>query len=187
MECQRLTYWKLETFRSYIAYETLATPSLYAYNKTRTGREILKNNLADFLFVWSSTLNSFVQVHVPNFIRDVMLTMTPWVTGDETSSTLRKVLCELFVRNHVDALKCVLSDANKLNRTLLQSITVFNTANLVAVTAATGCLKVLRLLADKDRQLLWVNSSAFGYPLDAAVYAGQFGVVKTIVQQAIIN
>jgi hypothetical protein len=165
----------------------LATPSLYAYNKTRAGREILKNSLADFLFVRSCTLNGFVRDHVPRFIRDIMRAMRTWVTDDTAAVSLRKALCELFVRNCSDALKCVLNDFNKIGLLLQDTISATNTVNLVAAAAATGNINALRHFATVKKSSLWARSPAFGYPLDAAVYAGQTAVVKAMTQQAITN
>jgi hypothetical protein len=58
---------------------------------------------------------------------------------------------------------------------------------LVAMAADLGDLYLLRTEAAKDRDSLWQESPAFGYPLDVAVYAGHFGVAKAIAQQAVTN
>ncbi|KAG9186385.1 hypothetical protein G6011_02941 [Alternaria panax] len=183
--------WKIrgisKAFKTYITYEVLAAPSFYAYNKTRAGRDILRNNLADFLYVRSNTLNHFARPHVPNFIRDVMLVMKPWVIGDEATSKLRKALCELFVRNKVDALKCVLTDIYKLKKALREGISSPNTVTLIAAAVATGNVDALRHFSKESKESLSVTSPAFGYPLDAAVYVGHLGLVKVIAQQAITN
>ncbi|CAN9225303.1 unnamed protein product [Alternaria alternata] len=183
--------WKVrgtsKAFQTYITYEVLATPSLYAYNKTRAGREILQHKLADFLYTRSTKLNGFVRTHVPEFIRDVILIKEPSITGDEAVSKLRRLLCELFARNCDGALTFVLTQTNKLNHHQIKALSVSSTVNLIAVATAIGDLYLLRTEAAKDRDLLWQESTAFGYPLDVAVYAGHFGVAKVIAQQAVTN
>ena len=158
---------------------------MYAYNKTRAGREILKHKLAEFLYTRSTKLNDFVRAHVPELISGVMLSKKSWIPDNKTTSTLRRVLCELFVRNCDGALTCVLTDMNKLNISHKKVITASSTVNLIATAAAIGDLGGLRHDTVKNKDLLWRMSPAFGYPLDAAVYAGHFGVVKAIAQQAI--
>ncbi|KAL1797129.1 hypothetical protein ACET3X_003735 [Alternaria dauci] len=183
--------WKVrgtsKAFKSYITYEVLATPSLYAYNKTRAGREILKHKLADFLYTRSIKLNGFVRAHVPEFIRDVMRAMEPWITGDEAASTLRRTLCRLFVRNYYDALKVVLTDVTKLHINHLNVIVASDKVNLIAAAAVTGNIEALRATAARSRNSLWTKSPAFGYPLDVALYAKNFDIVKAIAQQAITD
>ncbi|CAN9275110.1 unnamed protein product [Alternaria alternata] len=182
-----LIYWISEAFQTYITYEVLATPSLYAYNKTRAGREILQHKLADFLYTRSTKLNGFVRTHVPEFIRDVILIKESWITGDEAVSKLRRLLCELFACNCDGALTFVLTQTNKLNHHQIEALSVSSTVNLVAMAADLGDLYLLRTEAAKDRDSLWQESPAFGYPLDVAVYAGHFGVAKAIAQQAVTN
>lgn len=182
-----LIYWISEAFQTYITYEVLATPSLYAYNKTRAGREILQHKLADFLYTRSTKLNGFVRTHAPEFIRDVISIKESWITGDEAVSKLRRLLCELFARNCDGALTFVLTQTNKLNHHQIKALSVSSTVNLIAVATAIGGLYLLRTEAAKDRDLLWQESTAFGYPLDVAVYAGHFGVAKAIAQQAVTN
>ncbi|CAN9174270.1 unnamed protein product [Alternaria alternata] len=183
--------WKVrgtsKAFQTYITYEVLATPSLYAYNKTRAGREILQHKLADFLYTRSTKLNGFVRTHVPEFIRDVILIKESWITGDEAVSKLRRLLCELFACNCDGALTFVLTQTNKLNHHQIEALSVSSTVNLVAMAADLGDLYLLRTEAAKDRDSLWQESPAFGYPLDVAVYAGHFGVAKAIAQQAVTN
>jgi hypothetical protein len=182
-----LIYWISEAFQTYITYEVLATPSLYAYQKTRSGREILKHKLADFLYTRSTKLNGFVCTHVPNFINRIMYITGSWITGDQAISTLRRIICELFVRNCDGALRLVLIDTNKLSIQDKRALTANSAANLIATAAAIGDLHFLRRVAAKDEDLLWNESPAFGCPLDAAIYAQQFGVAKTIAQQAVAN
>jgi hypothetical protein len=182
-----LIYWIPEAFQTYVTYEVLATPSLYAYNKTRAGREILKHKLADFLYTRSTKLNGFVRTHVPNFINRIIYITESWITGDQAISTLRRVICELFVRNCDGALRFVLTDTNKLSIQDKQETMASSGANLIATVAAIGDLYILRMQAAKDKDLLWAKSPAFGYPLDVAVYAGHFDVVKAIAQQAVTN
>ena len=173
-------------FRDLITYDILANPALAAYLKTLAGRKILKNNLADFIFVRSKKLNGFVRSHVPDFIRGILQAMSPWIADDKEEAELRKALCELFVRNHSDAFRCVTTDFNKLGYYMPQTILV-NTANLIAAAAATGKLDALKHFVGAKKCLLWSQSLAFGYPLDAAVYAGQDVATKALVQQAITN
>ncbi|CAN9278594.1 unnamed protein product [Alternaria alternata] len=182
-----LIYWISEAFQTYITYEVLATPSLYAYNKTRAGRKILQHKLADFLYTRSTKLNGFVRAHLPEFIRDVILIKQSWITGDEALSKLRRLLCELFVRNCHGALTFVLTQTNKLDHHQIKALSVSSTVNFIAMAAAIGDLYLLRTEAAKERDLLWEESPAFGYPLDVAVYAGHFGVAKAIAQQAVTN
>ncbi|CAN9243389.1 unnamed protein product [Alternaria alternata] len=183
--------WKVrgtsKAFQTYVTYEVLATPSLYAYNKTRAGREILKHKLADFLYTRSTKLNGFVRTHVSNFINRIMYITESWITGDQAISTLRRVICELFVRNCDGALRFVLTDTNKLSIQDKQETMASSGANLIATAAAIGDLDFLRRVAAKDEDLLWNESPAFGYPLDAAVYAQQFGIARAIAQQAVPN
>ncbi|KAH6875037.1 hypothetical protein BKA58DRAFT_310774 [Alternaria rosae] len=174
-------------FCQYVTYEVLANPSLYAYSKTPGGRKILKNCLADFLFVRSSTLNGFVRSHVPDFIRDVVRAMSQWTANDTEETALRKALCDLFIHNHSDAFRCVTTDINKLGHYIPNRILATDTANLVAAAAATGKLDALKHFAGAKKHQLWSQSPAFGYPLDVAVYAGQDAVIKALTQQAITN
>ncbi|KAI4940470.1 hypothetical protein J4E86_010850 [Alternaria arbusti] len=174
-------------FRDFIKYAVLANPTLYAYLKTPAGRKILKEYLADFLFVRSKKLNGFVRSHVPDFIRDVVLAMSQWTANDVEETALRKALCEQFVRRHPDAFRYVTTRVSRLVGHYARSFSVTETANLVAAAAATGNLSALKHFARTEQRLLWSQSPAFGYPLDIAVYAGQDAVVKAIVQQAITN
>jgi hypothetical protein len=75
------------------------------YMKTKGGREILRNNLAKFLFLRSNRLNGFVRDLVPYFILDVFLDAKSYTSGDEASTTLRRVLCELFVKSSENQLR----------------------------------------------------------------------------------
>ncbi|KAI4703563.1 hypothetical protein J4E89_009984 [Alternaria sp. Ai002NY15] len=177
---------KHESFRDYITYDILANPALRAYLKTPAGRKILKNKLADFIFVRSKKLNGFVRSHVPNFIRGILRAMGPWIANDTEEAELRKALCELFVRNHSDAFRCVTTDFNKLGYYMPNTIRITDTA-LIAAAAATGKLDALKHFVGANKCLLWTQSLAFGYPLDAAVYARQDVVTKSIMKQAVTN
>ncbi|KAI4641271.1 hypothetical protein J4E93_008150 [Alternaria ventricosa] len=174
----------LAAFRDYITYDILANPSLHAYLKTPAGRKILKEYLADFLFVRSKKLNGFARSHVTDFIRAILRAMGPWIVNDVEETALRKALCELFVRNHSDAFRCVTTDFNKLGYYMPNTIRVTDAA-LIAAAAATGKLDALKHFVGANKCLLWSHSLAFGYPLDAAVYAGQDVVTKSIVKQAV--
>ncbi|KAI4675978.1 uncharacterized protein J4E84_009777 [Alternaria hordeiaustralica] len=176
----------LASFRDYITYDILANPALNAYLKTPAGRKILKEYLADFLFVRSKKLNGFARSHVTDFIRAILRAMTPWIANDTEEAALRRALCELFVRNHSDAFRCVTTDFNKLGYYMPNTIRVTDTA-LIAAAAATGKLNALKHFVGANKCLLWTQSLAFGYPLDAAVYAGQEVATKALVQQAITN
>lgn len=145
----------------------------------------MKHKLADFLYTRSAKLNGFVLAHVPELISGVMLSKKSWIPDDKTTSTLRRILCELFVRNCEGALTCVLTDMNKLSMNHKKLIAESSTVNLIATAAAIGDLSGLRHDTANHKDLLWRLSPAFGYPLDVAVYAGHFGVVKAIAQQAI--
>jgi len=112
--------------------------------------------------------------------------MTPWIANDAEEAELRKALCELFVRNHSDAFRCVTTDFNKLGYYMPNTIRVTDTA-LIAAGAATGKLDALKHFVGANKCLLWSQSLAFGYPLDAAVYARQDVVTKAVIQQAITN
>jgi hypothetical protein len=59
---------------------------------------------------------------------------------------------------------------------LKRGLSAANTANLIAVAAAAGSLETIKTLASQNRQLLWIMSPAFGYSLNAAVYADQLVV-----------
>ncbi|CAN9171052.1 unnamed protein product [Alternaria sp. RS040] len=176
-----------EAFQTYITYDVLAAPSLFDYKKTRAGTQILKHKLADFLYTRSINLNGFVHALVPNFINRIMYISKSWITGDQAISTLRRVICELFVRNCDGALSFVLTGTNKPSIQDKQETMASSGANLIATAAAIGDLYILRIKAAEDKDLLWAKSPAFGFPLDVAVYAGHFGVAKAIAQQAVTN
>ena len=116
-----------------------------------------------------------------------MSALGPWVTDDEASTSLRKALCELFVRNHRDALRAVTTDVNSMGSHLQQTILSTDIANLVAAAAATGSIAALRHFAIAKRHMLCSLSPSFGYPLEVAVYARQAAIVQAIAQQAITN
>jgi hypothetical protein len=157
--------------------------------RSKAAKTILKNNLAKFLYLRSNKLNGFVRDFVPNFLRDVMLDAKSYISGDEPLSSLRKVICELFVKNCDDAQFWALNDVNNKPRfkDMIQALSAANTVNLVAIAAAARSLEALRKLANGKSKLLRSKSPAFGYPLDVAVYAGQFEVVKALVHQASID
>ena len=121
-----------------------------------------------------------------DFIRAILRAMGPWIVNDVEETALRRALCELFVRNHSDACRCVTTDFNKLGYYMPNTIRVTDTA-LIAAAAATGKLDALKHFVGANKCLLWSQSLAFGYPLDAAVYAGQDIVTKSIVKQAVTN
>ncbi|KAI4911166.1 hypothetical protein J4E85_011304 [Alternaria conjuncta] len=174
------------SFRDYITYDILANPALHAYLKTPAGRKILKEYLADFLFVRSKKLNGFARSHVTDFIRAILRAMSRWIANDTEEAALRRALCELFVRNHSDAFRCVTTDFNKLGYYMPNTIRITDAA-LIAAAAATGKLDALKHFVGANKCLLWSQSLAFGYPLDAAVYARQDVVTKSIVKQAVTN
>jgi hypothetical protein len=162
---------------------------MYAY-RNKAAKTILKKNLAKFLYLRSNKLNGFVCNFVPNFFRDVMLDAKSYISSDEPFSSLRKVICELFVKNCDDAQFWVLNDVNNNKprfKDMIQALSAANTVNLVTTAAAAGSLKALRKLANRKSKLLRSKSPAFGYPLDVAVYAGQFEVDKALVHQASID
>lgn len=172
-------------FRSYFEFEVLATPKMNAYIKDAAGRRILKNNLAKFLFLRSKKLNGYVRQFLPIFIRDMMHGARSYVNSDEAEAALRKVLCELLVETHASSYSCVVKDIDKYeNGHFKYGIDADDYSNRVAAAAAAGSLEGLGNLAFKHRELLWNKSDAFGYPLNAAVHAGHFHVVKTLSQQA---
>jgi len=149
---------------------------------------ILRNNIAKFLFLRSNKLNGFIRDLVPNFIRDVMREAEPWVSDDKASATLRKVLCELYVKTDHNAYACIVQDTRhgRLQKHI-HGIQATKVVNLVAAAAAAGSLEALRGLANHNHKLLWLHSPTFGYPIDAAAYAGQFKVVKALAEQAVTD
>ncbi|KAH7371706.1 hypothetical protein BKA66DRAFT_423647 [Pyrenochaeta sp. MPI-SDFR-AT-0127] len=182
--------WKLrgtcKAFCSYFDYEILAKPKLNAYIKNRLGRKILNNYLAKFLFLRSIKLNGFVHDFLPNFIRDTMLEVSSCIKSNEAETALRKALCELLVKSNTCAYSWVLNITNRGQNQLLRNpIDVTNPSNRVAAAAAAGNLERVQELAFRDHHLMWKKSAAFGYPLDAAVYAGHLNVVQVIAQHAV--
>ncbi|KAK1916054.1 hypothetical protein P3342_003869 [Pyrenophora teres f. teres] len=184
--------WKIrktcKTFRDYVEYEIFSTPKLNGYIKEKAGRNILRNNIAKFLYLRSNKLNGFIRDLVPNFIRDVMAIAEPWVRDDKAKAALRKVLCELYVKTDSNAFACIVQDIRHgRHQNHLQGFQVTKVINLVAAAAAAGSPDWLRDLANHDHQVLWLHSPTFGYPIVAAAYAGQFNVVKALAEQALTD
>jgi hypothetical protein len=59
------------------------------------------------LFLRSNELEGFFRDMVPNFLRDVMVEAKAYISGDEALATLRRALCELFVKSNEDAYSLV--------------------------------------------------------------------------------
>jgi hypothetical protein len=61
-----------------------------------------------------------------------------------------------------------------------------NASNRIAVAAAAGSLETIQNLGQENHRLFWYKSAAFGYPLEAAVYAGHSEIVDFLAHRAVI-
>ncbi|KAL6703819.1 hypothetical protein ACN47E_009038 [Coniothyrium glycines] len=180
--------WKIrgtcKTFLPYVEYAVFAKPCMNQYLKSAAARNILRQNMVEFLFHRSVKSSNNATDLLPRFIREVMGNLQKAdPAAMQQEQHIRRTLCEVIVRKHPNTYACI-TNSTKAKEACSYIDTEY-VSHMLAAAAIIGSVPALQAFANGDTAAIWQSSKIFGHPLDAAVGANQGHIVQLVALQSL--
>ncbi|KAF1935252.1 ankyrin [Clathrospora elynae] len=185
--------WKIrkicKTFSIHIDRVIFAEQPISAFLRTKehNARAILKNNLVSYLIHHTNNLAG-AHKFLPDFLNGMLEGLLEGLANNEKKNMKRtaylRLLCELLVKRSGDTVWSFVTMTSAASTNKMSSIKFAKSIEIskVAAAAAVGSLDALRRGLQNDRQRLWEESDAFGYPLTLAAEGNHVEIVQAIVK-----